>query len=346
MKLIRVLIVDDSSFIRRAIAAIVRGEPEMDVAGLASNGCQAVEMAAELKPDIITMDINMPEMDGLEALEKIMETSPTAVLMVSQLTEEGAQATMEALSKGAVDFVTKSDGDSAIGLIRLKAQLLKKIKEIVKKPSVPPQKKFLEKKKGPPEKLPHVAEMVAIGASTGGPKALMEVMSNLPEVFPACGAIVQHMPATFMRTFVERLNGLSKVTIKLAENGEAVDPGTFLVAPGQVHMKFRAVSNGKVCVRLDPEPANGLHRPSVDQTFLSLADAYPGKALGVVMTGMGQDGLIGAKAMKKKGCIIIAQDEESSVIYGMPRAVVSNGVATAALPLSALPDYIVQSVVR
>lgn len=343
MKPIRVLIVDDSSFIRRTLAAIIRTDPGMKVAGLASNGRQAVEMAEELKPDIITMDINMPGMDGLEALEKIMRASPTAVLMVSQLTEEGAQATMEALSKGAVDFVTKSEGDSAIGLIKLKSELLTKIRELTRRPPRPSRKKPSEKKKGPSKKNIHTAEMVAIGASTGGPKALMKVMSNLPGVFPASGAIVQHMPPTFIKTFTGRLDGISQVTVKLAENGELVSPATFLVAPGHVHMKFKAAANGTVRVRLDPKPANSMHRPSVDQTFLSLADAYPGRALGVVMTGMGQDGLIGAKAMREKGCAIIAQDEKSCVIYGMPRAVVISGVA-AALPLSELPDYIVRSI--
>lgn len=349
MKPIRVLVVDDSSFIRRTLAAIIRSDPEMTVAGLASNGRQAVEMADELKPDVITMDINMPEMNGLEALEKIMRASPTAVLMVSQVTEEGAQATMEALSKGAVDFVTKSEGDSAIGLIRLKKQLLAKIKEIVKAPPASPashDKPLKKKKKPPPQKPVHKVEMVGIGASTGGPKALMKLMSSLPGVFPASGAIVQHMPTTFMKTFVERLNGISEVNVKLAEDGESISPATFLVAPGHIHMKFKATAKGKVYVRLDTEPADSLHRPSVDQMFLSLADAYPGRALGIVMTGMGQDGLIGATAMKEKGCIIIAQDEESSTIYGMPRAVVDNGVATATLPLSALSDYIVQSIKR
>ncbi|GMT42363.1 MAG: chemotaxis response regulator protein-glutamate methylesterase [bacterium] len=343
MRPVRVLIVDDSMFIRRTLAAIVKGDPQLDVAGLASDGVQAVEMAAELKPDIITMDINMPKMNGLEALKIIMEKSPTAVLMVSQHTEEGAQATMEALSTGAMDFVTKSGGDSAVGLISLKKKLLVKIKELTQ--TEPAERSEITEAQMP-DKPGHPVEMVAIGLSTGGPRALQELMANLPENFPAGGVIIQHIPATFIKSFAERLNMVSKVAVKIAENGEPVQTGIFLVAPGHTHLKFRHGPGPKpqISTWLDPQPMNSMHRPSVDQTLLSLADAYPRRGLGVIMTGMGQDGLIGARAMKEKGCTIVTQDKKSSVVYGMPRAVMEDGLAVAALPIRLLSEYIILSV--
>lgn len=344
MKHIRVLVVDDSGFIRNALSSIISKDPELDVVGLASDGIEAVEMAEKLRPDIITLDINMPKMNGLEALGIIMKKSPTAVLMVSSLTEEGAHATMEALDKGALDFISKSLGDSPKTLLALEKELLAKLKSIVRHKSEMKSRKVAVKKDDLKitieKKKVGRAEIVAIGTSTGGPKALMDMMPLLPGNIKVGGVIVQHMPKSFIPAFAERVNQQSKVDVKVAEDGEELEPGCFLIAPSDYHMKLYRAGKKRVRIKLDPEPSNTLHRPNVNETFFSIAKTYPGSALGVILTGMGHDGLEGAKAMKESKCSVVAQDEESCVIYGMPRAIVEADLADWVLPLSKIHSLI------
>ncbi|MBI5178078.1 MAG: chemotaxis response regulator protein-glutamate methylesterase [Nitrospinae bacterium] len=343
MQPIRVLVVDDSAFIRAIISACLRSDPGFTVVGMASNGRQAVEMAEELRPDFITLDVNMPEMDGLEALRQIMQKCPTPVIMVSSLTAEGAKETLEALSLGALDFIYKDAGDTAFSTLRIQNELIAKIRAIGNRrpaPSMPPAVAPM-----PPVEKPKISrpDVVAIGASTGGPNALQKLLTALPKDYPAAGVIVQHMPPAFLEIFAERLNTLCQVGVKLAEHGEPLRPGTFLIGPGNFHLKLKRAGKFPASVVLDPEPGDSLHRPSVDQLFTSVAVAYPSSALGVIMTGMGQDGLEGAKLMKAAQCGMVAQDEASCVVYGMPRAIVLANLADHVLPLSQMHEYLLRA---
>ncbi len=339
MKPLRILIVDDSAFIRKTLARVINDDPDLEVVGAAENGKQAVELAEQLRPDFITLDIKMPVMDGLEALKIIMERCPTRVLMISTLTTEGAEATFDALALGAVDFISKQWGEATFVFRDLKEHVIQKIKEIAYKHPVPA---------GPavpsPERVPLAgrAEVVAIGASTGGPQAITELLAAMGPAFTAAGLIVQHMPTNFLPVFAERLNRRTGLPVKLAESGEALVPGAFLVAPGRTHMKLRRAKGYGATVWLDPEPA-ALHVPSVNQLFVHTALCYPGAALGVIMTGMGNDGQEGAARMKEAGNAVLAQDEESCVVWGMPRAVVLAKLADAVLPLGRMHDYILRS---
>lgn len=351
IKKIKVLVVDDSAFMRKAISNMIESDPSLEVVGTARDGEDGINKIASLKPDLVTLDIEMPRMDGLTALKIIMEKTPLPVLMLSSLTVEGAHATLQALEMGAVDFIPKNLDNLSLNIVQIRDDLVAKIKAVAHRriafrksaplPQRDPSLPGFQKPSPPayanamPQRSSHgKASIVAIGSSTGGPKALQDVLSQIPKDFPVGIAIVQHMPTSFIPPFAERLNQISAIQVKTAEDGEMIKPGVALIAPGEFHLTFRRVHSAEVRVKLNPEPSNSLHRPSVDQMALSAAQVYGGSSIGVILTGMGHDGRDGMKAIKDSNGRIVAQNEETCVVYGMPKAVVDLGIADKIVPLS------------
>ena len=337
--MIKVLIVDDSPVIRRLLAEVLSKEPDIEVVGQARDGREAVELARALRPDVITLDVEMPVMDGLAALREIRRLVPRAkVIMFSTLTEKGAKETIEALSLGAFDFVTKPKGGSLTdSLQRIREELIPKIRAAVPV-SRPP---VLPRPPKPPSFKPTVIKpglfsVVGIGVSTGGPRALLEVIPRLPASFPAPVLLVQHMPPMFTTQLAQNLDRQSALRVKEARNGEPVQKGVVYIAPGDYHMEVRSSGRAKTIYLHQGPPENGC-RPAVDPLFRSLAEIYGGGVVGVVLTGMGHDGREGARKIKEKGGLVIAQDEKTSTVYGMPRAVAEAGLADFILPLPEIP---------
>ncbi len=346
---IRVLIVDDSAFMRKSLSIILSADPEIEVADFAKDGIEAIEKAKSVRPDIITLDIEMPRMDGLTALRTIMKEAPTSVIMVSSLTTEGAEATLEALEIGAVDFIPKEMSFVSVNMEQVKKDLIRKIKTIVRQKflrerleSLKSEIKGKESRKVPIPtngKLPkNKFNSIAIGISTGGPLSLQKVIPLLTVKVPVF--IVQHMPPKFTRSLANRLNSLSKLTVKEAENSEEVKSGYVYIAPGGMQMHVKKNLSGKRIIEVFESDKNVLHKPSVDIMLNSVVDEYGANVLGVIMTGMGHDGLEGIKKLKGKGGYCLAQDESSSVVYGMPKAIVDNQLADVVAPLDKIPQIL------
>ncbi len=340
--MIKVLIVDDSLVMRKAISRMLSKDRDIQIVGTAMNGQDAIEKVEALKPDVITMDIEMPIMDGLEALRHIMSQNPIPVIMLSALTKEGADVTMEALNLGACDYVTKDFANMANSLAAKEAEILAKIKNIAKN-----KVKFLLRKLDvikkpivldPDQKIKH--EILSIGASTGGPPALQHILSKLPKDFPVPVIIAQHMPKLFTQSFSQRLDAVSQLHVKEAEENEQLVPGVALVVPGNTHVALRR--KGKEVIVEFVNEAQYIYRPSVDLLMSSTAEAYQEQSIGVVLTGMGNDGLIGMKEMRSKNGYIIAQDEETCVVYGMPKAVIAAKLADAVLPIDKISEEIMR----
>lgn len=351
----RVLVVDDSAFMRKAISLMLESDPEIEVVGMASNGEDGIELNQKLKPDVITLDIEMPRMDGLTALRRIMTENPTPVMMISSLTTEGAEATLEALSLGAVDFIPKQLSFVALDIVKIKEELLAKIKHIAQhKPRFSKLAAGAIRATAPKIKPGGIATMssfsgkkslkkfniVAIGTSTGGPPALQAVLPLLPKNFPVPVTVVQHMPATFTKSLADRLDGISNVHVKEAEHGERLQPGVAYIAPGGKHMLVKG-RPGNAEIVLSDEPRDTLHRPAVNVMVKSVADAYGSAVLGVIMTGMGNDGLEGIRQVKKNGGTAFAQNMETCVVYGMPRAIVDDGLADKVIAIENMAAEIV-----
>jgi two-component system chemotaxis response regulator CheB len=351
----RVLVVDDSAFMRKAISLMLESDPEIEVVGMASNGEDGIEMALKLKPDVITLDIEMPRMDGLTALKRIMSENPTPVMMISSLTTEGAEATLEALTLGAVDFIPKQLSFVALDIVKIKEELLAKIKHIARNkprfsrnmagairaaaPKTKPAGILIPSGAGAKKPLKKF-NIVAIGTSTGGPPALQAVIPLLPKNFPVPIMIVQHMPATFTKSLADRLDGISNVHVKEAEHGEKLQPGVAYIAQGGKHLLVKGRPGNHELV-LSDEPRDTLHRPAVNVMVKSVADTFGGAVLGVIMTGMGSDGLEGIREVKKSGGTAFAQNMETCVVYGMPRAIVDNGLADKVIPIDNMAAEIV-----
>jgi len=342
---IRVLIVDDSRFICKRIAEILEEEPDFKVVGTAHNGKQALLMAVQLEPDVITMDIEMPVLDGISAVKQIMAECPTAILMFSAVTHAGAQATLDALSAGAIDFLPKQldeiDGNREVAKrllrrrVRIVALQANRIKSKTSAAVIRP-KNSRHRIAPISSKQPRIAntsysanrkiELLVIVASTGGPVAIQKVLSQLSGqcLFPIL--IVQHMPHNFTKSFAERLNQLCKVKVREASHGDVLSPGEALLAPGGMQIEVSSKA-GKKSVKITEKKAGEIYSPCADRTLASIPRVYSANVLTVVLTGMGSDGKEGAVALKQKGFPIWAQDEASCTIYGMPKAIVDANLA-------------------
>jgi two-component system chemotaxis response regulator CheB len=337
---LRVLIVDDSSFMRMAIRGILSRAPRIEVVGIAADGVEGVEKALQLNPDLITMDVEMPRMNGIEALKQIMAKQPTRVLMVSTLTCEGARATFEALEAGAIDYVPKNVSDCKDSQQAFQQALLAKVMEasqsLVHRKVISLERPRLVKPGlvRPSQFAHRRISYVGIGASTGGPVALQEVLSRIPVNFPHGIMVAIHMPKAFTGPYADRLNAKCSLSIREAADGDVLKGGEVLIAPGGRHTTLvKQGSNVVVRTAATSEFPQYIYIPSVDQMLMSLSDASGGAMLGVILTGMGNDGLKGMRHLKGKGGVTLVQNEETSTIYGMPRACVEGNVADVVLPL-------------
>jgi two-component system, chemotaxis family, protein-glutamate methylesterase/glutaminase len=338
--MIKVLVVDDSRVLTKIVSRILESDPALHVIGTAANGREAIEKVESLKPDVVTLDIEMPIMDGIEALRHIMATNPLPVIMLSTLTRDHADITMEALAIGACDFVTKDFSNSL--LADKQQELINKVKDVAKN-KVRLLLRGLKPQDRPVLSAPRSSakrEIVSIGASTGGPPALQYILSHLPKEFPVPVVVAQHMPRLFTQSFAERLNKISKVTVKEAEDKEPLQPGVVLIAPGDTHLVLR---KGRRQATVDlVKDDRYIYRPSVDLLLSSTAAVFESRSAGLILTGMGNDGLAGMTELKAKGGYVIAQNEETCVVYGMPKAVVNARLADAVLPIERIPEEIVK----
>lgn len=338
MKKTTVIIVDDSAIIRQLFTKILNSDPDIEVIATAEDPIDARQKIKDLNPDVITLDIEMPNMDGLSFLEKIMALRPMPVVMASSLTQKGAEVTFRALELGAVDYVSKSSSKS-FDVDNLKDELIEKVKAAAKAKVVARVRDSAVVVEKSHNYRPEV--IVAIGSSTGGVEALRDIVAMLPEDTPPV-LITQHMPEAFTPTFARRLNGLAQVSVKEAENGEKIEHGHVYIAPGNKHLELDKRITGYFCKLHDGEKVSG-HRPSVDVLFESVAKEAGDKAVGVILTGMGKDGAKGMLSMKKAGAFNIGQDENSCVVYGMPKAAYMAGAVDKQVPLSRIASQILQS---
>lgn len=353
---IRVLVVDDSVVIRRLVTHALEQDPHIEVAGVAANGAIALDRLPQLNPDVVTLDIEMPEMDGLDMLRRVRRDYPQLrVVMFSTLTERGAAATFEALSLGADDYVTKASNEGSLdrSLARLREELIPKLKQFFHLPGTgrtatdpAPPRPAGPAADATARRLPAIRpKVVAIGVSTGGPAALSEILPQFPADFPLPVLVVQHMPPLFTRLLAERLAAACALRVAEARDGEPLEPGRILIAPGDFHLKVAAGSD-RVRACLDQSPPLNSCRPAADALFASVGQAYGGAAIAAVLTGMGQDGLRGVQILKAQGACVLAQDEASSVVWGMPGAVVTAGLADQVLPLSRIVPEILRAAGR
>lgn len=352
--MIKVLIVDDSAFMRKLLSDLFAAEPDFTVLEPARNGKDAIDKVKKLKPDLITLDVEMPIMDGIKALETIMKENPTPVVMVSSLTSAGAEATMRALELGAVDFVAKSAGPIS-SISGISSEILAKCRAAVRA-------NVAQLTKVQTRSTPSITanftpvfpasvvaggeeQIIAIGTSTGGPRALQEIITRLPGNLPCGVVIVQHMPPGFTRSLADRLNSLSSIAVKEAEHNDVIRPGLALIAPGDYHMSVEREGNKRV-VKLNQAAPIGGHRPAVDPMMESVAKVYGQRAVGVILTGMGHDGAKGIQAIKQQRGYTIAEDQSTAVVFGMPKSAIELGVVDKVAPLSAIAMEIVKSVVK
>ncbi len=342
LKKIRVLCVDDSALVRSLMVEIINGHPDMEVVATAPDPLVARDLIKQHNPDVLTLDVEMPRMDGLDFLERLMRLRPMPVVMVSSLTERGSEITMCALELGAVDFVTKPKLGLRDGLLEYSNLIADKIRAA----AASRPKKLVPQTERPrmlsTRPFSTTEKLIMIGASTGGTEAIRQVLEPLPPNSPAI-MITQHMPAGFTKSFVQRLDNLCAVQVHEAEHGQRVLPGHVYLAPGGVaHMKL-ARSGANYIVELDPSEPVNRHRPSVDVLFYSAAEVAGRNAVGVLLTGMGKDGAQGMLAMKQAGAVTFAQDEASCVVFGMPREALHIGAADEAVPLSEISERILAS---
>lgn len=353
MEKIRVFVVDDSSVVRRLVTEELSAQPDLEVAGTAQHGREAIDKMTALDPDLVILDIEMPQMDGLTALDHLRQSHPrTPVIMFSALTELGAAATLEALSRGATDFFAKPSGGGDLNASRavIRTELIPAIRTLGvrrTKPRVAPTPATVTPKtpSPPPPPLPPARveriDLVVIGASTGGPNALAEVFASFPRTFPVPILIAQHMPPMFTRLLAERLTKHSPIPTAEAQPGIDLEPGKAWIAPGDFHLVV--VRDGtRVRLAVNQDPPENACRPAVDPLFRSAAAVYGAHCLGVVLTGMGQDGLRGSQAIRTAGGQVVAQDEATSVVWGMPGAVARAGLADKVLPLPLISLEIVR----
>lgn len=352
--MITVVVVDDSAFMRKALSSMLEGDPEIEVVGTARDGEEGLEKIRQLKPDVVTLDIEMPRMDGLTALRHIMMESPRPVLMVSSLTTEGAEATLKAMELGAVDFIPKQLSRVSLDIVKIEADLRAKVKNVARRKLRPirPQRKIelvvhpvaaaAKVAEAIPLKRAPMRDVVAIGVSTGGPPAIQKLLSRLPGNFPGCILIAQHMPQAFTGPFAKRLDAICQITVKEAEPGDRVQPGMAFVAPGGRHLLIdQKVS--RIDLLVSDEPRDALYKPSANVLISSVARGVGKRGVGVILTGMGSDGLEGIRDLKQKSGYILAQDDASCVVYGMPKAIVDAGLADEVLDIDDMSQAIMNA---
>lgn len=345
---VKVLVADDSAFMRTALTRMIESDPGLRVCGTAQTGNQALEQIPILQPDVVTLDIEMPGLNGLETLKRIMKNMPRPVIMVSSLTSEGAQATLDALSYGAFDCVPKQLSYVSLDIIKIREDLISKVKAAAEvgrrstafattRPAItsaPVELRFTT----------HVPpSIIAIGTSTGGPRALQEILPMFPADLPVSVLVVQHMPPGFTGPFARRLDNLCKIAVREAANEEPLQPGVVYIAPAGQHMTVYRRTNSKCSIRLSQFPDHTLHMPSVDVMMLSVAEAYRALSMGIIMTGMGADGLEGMRAILHEGGITLGQDEASCTVWGMPRSCAEADVLQRVVSLRQIPEQILQS---
>ena len=336
----KVLIVDDSAFMRRAIEEMLKNDPQIEIVGKAKNGVEGLEMANRLKPDVITLDIEMPEMDGLTTLRRIMRECPTQVIMLSSLTTEGSHVALQAMKLGAGDVLAKDMSQVSLSVTNIQEDLITRVRALGQtKPTVVNQSTKLlndDKANRPPVFRSGQFDVVCIGSSTGGPPVLETILTSLPDSFTIPIVVAQHMPEVFTRSMTERLDHDCQMRVIHAEDGMPVEPRTIYIAPGgkHTHIKKTAIARRKLLV--NHEPSDALYKPSVDALFHSAAESTGSRTLAVVLTGIGNDGLDGGRAIHACKGTILAQNQESCVVYGMPKAVTENALTVASLD----PDQI------
>ncbi len=349
--MIRVLVVDDSPLVRKIAADIMESDPGITVTATASSGEIALRKLDKVGPDVITMDIEMPGMGGLAAIKEIMSTRPTPVIVLSAFAQRGAALTMRALEAGAIDFIPKPTSSLSGGISNIAVELKEKVKHASKvkvrriEAAEEEEDELAAQKEEPLLKeggfrAHDKFDLIAVGTSTGGPVALKTVLTQFPADFPVGVVVVQHMPPVFTNAFANRLDSLCRISVKEAEDGDFILPGRALIAPGDFHMTVTRFNTKPKVLLQKWKPVSG-HRPSVDVLAHSVSREYGSKAIGVIMTGMGKDGAEGIAEMKKKGGHIIAQDEGSSVIFGMNREVIRNGDADEIVPVYDIPKRII-----
>ncbi len=368
---IKVLVVDDSSFFRRRVSEIINSEARLEVIDVAVNGKEAVEKAKQLRPDVITMDIEMPVMDGITAVREIMAASPTPILMFSSLTHDGARATLDALDAGALDFLPKKfediarNRDDAVALLQQRVIQIAAKRAFMRRAPIAPRATTTPATTSTPLRQPISAaastvkpvaastakfkasgkkyQLTAIGTSTGGPVALQKILTRIPAHYPHPIVLVQHMPATFTAAFASRLNTLCKIEVREAQDGDVLKPGVAYLAPGGKQMMVDGRA-GSARLRIIDGGDRMNYKPCVDVTFGSAAKIYGDKVLSMILTGMGADGREGSRMLKTAGSTIWAQDEDSCVVYGMPQAVAKAGISTEDLPLDRIAERILVEV--
>lgn len=334
--MIDVLVVEDSAFMRKVITEILEADPEIQVVDNAINGLDGVKKASLLKPDVITMDVEMPNMDGIEAVKKIMKTNPTPIIMISAYTKKGAQKTIETLIAGAVDFVEKPGGPISLNIRDIKEEITKKVK-IASKANIKTTKK---RKIVSVDKKKMSDSLVMIAASTGGPKIITSIFKKLPRDFPAPIVVVQHMPGSFTKAFAKRLNEHSSISVMEGKEGSFLNKGKAFIAPGDFHLEF---SNDRK-IMLNKKPALHGVRPSADITMNSASENFDGNLIGVILSGMGKDGSIGVRNISRRGGYVIAQDKDTSVVHGMPKSAIDSGCVDLVLPANEIADKLISLV--
>lgn len=338
---INVLVVDDSAMVRQILKHLIDQAEGMICAGTARDAYEARDKVNQLAPDVITLDIEMPRMDGLTFLQKLMRARPTPVVMISTLTEKGAEATLQAMELGAVDFIAKPKLDIRSGLASYETEIIHAI-ESAAQARLQPTRTAAPPKKSDIEDLPTLAsteKIIALGASTGGTEAIKTILEPLPASMPAI-VMTQHMPGGFTRSFSARLDGICAMRVKEAEHGERILPGRAYLAPGDWHMEVIR-SGANYVIQLSQEPPVNRHRPSVDVMFSSLAQSARQNTTAVLLTGMGRDGATGLQKLRSAGALTVAQDEETSLVYGMPKAAIDMGAVDDILPLDKVPERLV-----
>ncbi|MFZ4428935.1 MAG: protein-glutamate methylesterase/protein-glutamine glutaminase [Phycisphaerales bacterium] len=343
--MVRVLVIDDSAFMRQAIKSMLSADGGIEVVGTGRNGKEALELNERLRPDVITLDIEMPEMDGLTALERIMRERPTRVIMVSSLTTAGSHAAMRALALGAADVVAKDGSQISLSIQCIRDELLLKVKElgaaqlVARRPA-----------RRDPASLPEFShrsvDVVAIGSSTGGPAALETILSLVPAGFSPAIVVAQHMPGMFTESMAQRLDEVCRLPVVHVVDRMPLLPGRIHIAKGGMHMHVRRASLAAAEVAMSDQPATAVYRPSVDVLLSSAAAVFGAKTLGIVLTGIGQDGLAGAKELRNRGGRLWAQDQASSVVYGMPKAVTEQGLVEVNLDPASIGRALAAGVAR